>query len=301
MLPYMNKLTTAERVTVVAALCEGNSMRSVARMTSIARNTIAKLFVDLGAACSEYQDRTLRGLPCKRIQVDEICSFVYAKATSVRTAKAAPLEAGAVWTFTAIDADTKLAPSWLVGPRDQGTAAEFMRDVAARMANRVQLTTDGLNAYLWVSGEFSDDMLDFAPLHKIYAATLAGEGRYGPPKCNCTRTRVVRGDPDPAHISTSYVERANLSVRMSMRRFTKLTNAFSKKLENHCAAISLYVMHYNFARIHQMLRVTPAMAAGVADHAWEIDEIVALLDAREALPDSRPARIQTEPLPRELT
>lgn len=279
----MNKLTTAERTQVVAALCEGNSLRSVSRMTGIARNTIAKLVVDLGRACHEYQDRTSRDLNCKRVQVDEIWSFVYAMQKNVRTAKAAPVEAGDVWTFTAIDADTKLVPSWMVGARDYGTARDFCEDLASRLAGRVQLTTDGMKAYIYAVGSAfdtgSEDTVEYAQLHKIYEGTTNGGGRYSPPKCTGTTMKTVLGAPAPTHISTSYVERQNLSMRMGMRRFTRLTNGFSKKLENHCAALAIYFFHYNFVRIHQTLRVTPAMAAGVSDRVWEIEDMVALLDA----------------------
>jgi IS1 family transposase len=274
----MNKLTTAERVQVVSALCEGSSMRSVARMTGIARNTIAKLLVDLGAACSKYQHDRLRNLPCKRIRADEIWSLVYAKARNVPFDRQGEPGVGDVWTWTAICADTKLVPSWLVGVRDVGTATEFMRDLASRLASRVQLTTDGLKAYLnAVEDAFGGD-IDFAQLNKVYAAEHLPSGRYSPPICTGAKKTPVNGNPEREHISTSYAERANLTMRMNMRRFTRLTNAFSKKLENHRAAIALYFMHYNFARVHQTLRVAPAMAAGVSDHVWEIEEIVALLD-----------------------
>jgi IS1 family transposase len=281
----MNKLTTAERVRVVAALCEGNSLRSVSRMTGIARNTITKLVVDLGRACHEYQDRTFRDLRCKRLQVDEIWSFVYAKQKNVRTAKAAPLDAGDVWTFTAIDADTKLVPSWMVGARDYATARDFCEDLASRLTGRVQLTSDGMKAYVYAVGAAFDTgsevAVDYAQLHKIYEGGADGAGRYSPPKCNGITVKEVFGNPAREHISTSYVERANLTMRMNMRRFTRLTNAFSKKLENHCAALAIYFCHYNLVRIHQTLRVTPAMAAGVSDHVWEIEDMVALLDAQE--------------------
>ena len=278
----MNKLTTAERVQVVSALCEGNSMRSVSRMTGIARNTIMKLVVDLGAACSKYQDEHLRNLSCKRLQADEVWSFVGMKQKQVPGERKGEFGIGDVWTFTAIDADTKLIPSWMVGTRDAGTATEFMRDLAGRLSHRVQLTTDGLNAYLdAVEDAFGAD-IDFAQLQKLYASDYDGAGRYSPPVVKATKKRIVTGNPDPEHISTSYVERANLSMRMSIRRFTRLTNAFSKKLENHSAAIAIFMLHYNFARVHQSLRITPAMAAGVSDHVWEIEEIVALLDAPSA-------------------
>jgi IS1 family transposase len=281
----MNKLTTEKRVVVVKALVEGNSLRATSRMTGVAFNTVMKLAVDVGEACADYQDRTLRGLTCKRLQVDEIWSFVYAKQKNVPEEKRAGTFAGRrlagpgdVWTFVGIDAETKLVPSWRVGLRDFDTAREFMRDLASRLSGPVQLTTDGLKAYLWAVAASFGGEIDYAQLQKIYGAERAGEARYSPPKCVGIRQDVISGDPDPAHISTSYIERQNLTMRMSMRRFTRLTNGFSKKLENHCAAIALHFMHYNFARVHKTLRVTPAMAAGVTDHVWEIEEIVALLD-----------------------
>jgi IS1 family transposase len=275
----MNKLTNEKRTQVVAALVEGNSIRATVRMTGVAKNTIVKLLAELGEACSAYQDKAFRNLSCKRLQADEIWSFCYAKQKNVRDAKAAPEGAGDVWTFTAIDADTKLVPSWRIGPRNFTTATAFMRDLASRMASRVQITTDGLHAYVWAVQAGFHDEVDFAVLQKLYGADTSGAGRYSPPKCIGIRQETVCGTPDPAHVSTSYVERANLTMRMGMRRFTRLTNGFSKKLENHAAAIALHFMHYNFCRIHQTLRVTPAMAAGVTDHVWEIEEIVLLLDA----------------------
>ena len=276
---FMNKLTTVERVRVVAALVEGNSIRSTVRMTGIAKNTIVKLLADLGRACAEYQHRTLVNLPCKRIQVDEIWSFVYAKQKNVKTAKAAPEYARDVWTFTAIDAETKLVPCWMLGSRDLGTATEFIRDLASRLAHRVQLTTDGHKPYVSaVEDAFGADV-HFAQLVKIYGAERAGEARYSCANYVSCRKVAVTGDPDEKHISTSFVERQNLTMRMSMRRFTRLTNGFSKKAQNLAAAVAIHFMNYNFARIHQSLRITPAMAAGVSDHVWEIEEIVALLNA----------------------
>jgi IS1 family transposase len=272
----MNRLTTAKRVAVVAALCEGNSIRATVRMTGVAKNTIVKLLVELAAAVTKYQDETLRNLPCKRLQCDEIWAFVGGKDKNLPDEKR-EAGLGSVWTWTCIDADTKLIPSWLVGSRDTGTAYEFMSDVASRMRSRVQLTTDGHKPYLLaVEGAFGAD-IDYATLTKIYGSDPDGEKRYSPAKCLGMKCDVVSGDPNPKHISTSYVERQNLTMRMSMRRFTRLTNAFSKKVENHAAAVALYFMFYNFARIHQTLRVTPAMEAGVADHVWTIGEIVELL------------------------
>ena len=245
-------------------------------MTGVAKNTIVKLLVALGAACTRYQDATLRNLPCKRLQCDEIWAFVGGKDKNLSDEKR-EAGLGSVWTWTCIDADTKLIPSWLVGTRDGGTAYEFMMDVAGRMRGRVQLTTDGLTVYLAaVEDAFGAD-IDYATLTKIYGNDPEGEKRYSPAKCLGCDTKIVTGDPDAKHISTSYVERQNLTMRMSMRRFTRLTNAFSKKVENHAAAVALYFMYYNFARIHQTLRVTPAMEAGVAQHVWSIEEIVGLL------------------------
>jgi IS1 family transposase len=278
----MNKLTTEERSAVVRALVEGCSIRSASRMTGVARNTVTKLLVDLGTACSEYQDRTLKNLSCKRLQLDEIWSFVYAKAKNVPAERAGEFGVGDVWTWTAIDAETKLIPSWMVGTRDGDAAKAFVSDLAGRLASRVQITTDGHSAYLQaVENAFGWDV-DYAMLVKIYGAGGGqSETRYSPAVCiGCNKHRIT-GNPDRKHISTSYAERANLSMRMHMRRFTRLTNAFSKKLENHIHAIALYFMWYNFGRIHQTLRCTPAMRAGVSDHVWSIEEIVGLLDFAE--------------------
>ena len=278
----MNRLTTARRVQVVKALCEGNSLRSTSRMTGVAVNTVVKLLLDLGEVCLRYQDGTMRNLPCRCLQCDEVWSFVYAKAKNVPARYQGMPGYGDVWTWTAIDAETKLVPCWLVGQRDGPTAAVFIEDLAARLANRVQLTTDGLKAYLEaVEGAFGSE-IDYAQLIKLYGPETGDERRYSPPACIGTETKVVQGNPDAAHISTSYVERHNLTMRMSMRRFTRLTNAFSKKVENHMAAIALFFMHYNFARPHTTLSKpypkTPAMAAGLTDHVWKVEEIISLLD-----------------------
>lgn len=274
----MNKLTSAKRAAVVAALVEGNSIRATVRMTGVAKNTVVKLLVDLGAACARYQDETLRNLPCRRLQCDEIWSFVGAKDKNVPAEKVGKFGTGSVWTWTAIDAETKLVPSFLVGTRDLGSAFTFISDLAGRLRNRVQLTTDGHRPYLSAIEDAFGADIDYAVLQKLYGSDPAGEKRYSPAQCIGTKMEIVTGDPDPKHISTSYVERQNLTMRMSMRRFTRLTNAFSKKVENHIAAVALYFMYYNFGRVHQSLRVTPAMEAGVADHVWTIGEIVALLD-----------------------
>jgi len=280
-----NKLPLAKRVLILNLLVEGNSLRSTARIADVAFNTVAKLFVDAGRACLAYQDEALRDLPCKRVQLDEIWSFVYAKQRNVPIAKAAPKDAGDVWTWVAIDADTKLVPSWRIGDRSGQTAIAFVDDLASRLANRVQLTTDGHKAYLEaVEGAFGGDV-DYAILHKIYGAVPeAAKGRYSPAECVGIDKRRVEGDPDPAHVSTSYVERQNLTMRMSMRRFTRLTNAFSKKVENHTLSVALHYMHYNFVRIHKSLRVTPAMAAGVTDRLWSIEDIAAIVDAAAPKP-----------------
>lgn len=266
----------AKRVAVVRALVEGNSIRSTVRMTGVAKNTIVKLLLELGASCTRYQAETLVNLPCKRLQCDEIWSFVGGKDKNI-SQEQKDKGLGSVWTWTALDADTKLIASWVVGGRDAGTAYEFMQDVASRLRYRVQLTTDGHKPYLnAVEDAFGAD-IDYATLTKIYGEDANPEKRYSPAVCLGCKTDVVSGTPDPKHISTSYVERQNLTMRMSMRRFTRLTNAFSKKVENHCAAVALYFMWYNFGRVHQTLRVTPAMEAGVTGHVWSVEEIVALL------------------------
>ncbi len=275
----MNKLSTEKRAKIVAALVEGCSVRSVSRMTGASKNTIQKLQIELGAACSEYMDRTLRNLPCKRVQVDEIWSFVYAKQKNVKPAIAASRIAGDVWTWVAMDADSKLVCSWMVGQRDPVTARDFMDDLADRLANRVQLTSDGLKTYLMAVDKAFGNEIDYAMLVKIYGDSSEGQKRYGPAECIGCDQKVVKGSPDPKHISTSFIERQNLTMRMSMRRFTRLTNAFSKKIENHIAAIAIHYFHYNFVRIHKTLRVTPAMAARVTDRLWEIVDMVALLES----------------------
>jgi IS1 family transposase len=272
----MNRLSTAERARVVAGLVEGNSIRATVRMTGVAKNTIVKLLADLGAACSKYQDETIRNVRSRRVQCDEIWSFVGAKEKNATAEKKAQ-GWGDVWTWTALDADTKLMISFRLGDRTGATAYDFMQDLSSRLATRVQLTTDGHKVYLnAVEDAFGAD-IDYAMLVKIYQGSQE-ETRYSPAKCVGCEQKVVSGDPNPKHISTSYVERQNLTMRMSMRRFTRLTNAFSKKLENHAAMVALYFMYYNFGRVHQTLRVTPAMQAGLASHVWSIEEIVGLLD-----------------------
>jgi IS1 family transposase len=273
----MNKLTNDERVKVVAALVEGNSIRSTSRMTGIARNTVTKLLVDLGQACMRYHDEHVRDVRVRRLQCDEIWAYVGAKAKNV-SAKKKEIGWGDVWTWVGIDADTKLVVGYLVGGRGAGWAYDFMQDCADRIKGRVQVTTDGHKAYLEaVEGAFGCDV-DYAMLQKIYGApTDAEQRRYSPAQCIGSDMKVVSGNPDPKHVSTSYVERQNLTMRMSMRRFTRLTNGFSKKIENHAYAVALHFMYCNFVRIHQTLRVTPAMQAGLSNHAWEMSELIALI------------------------
>jgi IS1 family transposase len=272
-----NILKPEKRAAIISALVEGNSIRATARMVDVSKDTVTKLMVELGTVCAAYQDGTLRSLSCKRIQVDEIWSFVYSKSKNVQTNKQARAGAGSIWTWVAVDADTKLVPCWMLGTRDADAASAFLSDLASRLAHRVQLTSDGHRAYYEaVQGAFGA-AVDFAMLVKLYGSDPEAEKRYSPSKCIGASRHVVRGNPDPKHISTSYVERQNLTMRMSMRRFTRLTNAFSKKLENHAAAVALHFMHYNFGRVHQTLRVTPAMAAKVSDHVWSVEEMIGLL------------------------
>lgn len=278
----MKRLTRAQRVAVVAALVEGNSLRSTVRLTNVSMPTVLKLLGELGAVCAKYQDVTLRNLGCRRLQADECWSYVYAKAKNVPEKMRGEFGYGDVWTWVALDADTKLVPSWRVGPRDLATAYDFMHDLAERLSHRVQLTTDGLRVYLEAVESAFNNEVDYATLTKVYGTDPGSETRYSPAKILSSNTEVLIGSPNPKHIATSYVERQNLTMRMSMRRFTRLTNAFSKKLENHIASISLYYMHYNFCRVHKTLRVTPAMAAGVSDHVWSLEEVVGLLEAAES-------------------
>lgn len=272
----MNRLSTEDRVKVVAALVEGNSLRSTSRMTGVARMTVEKLLRDLGEACQTFHDQTVRNLNTKRVQADEIWAFCYAKKRNVTPAilEKHP-DAGDIWTWTAIDAESKLMISWLVGNRDPRTAYAFMSDVASRVENRIQLTTDGLLAYPpAVEGAFGEDV-DFATLTKIYHSQ--GDQRYSPPKLKSSIRATLKGRPDAGHISTSYVERSNLTMRMHMRRFTRLTNGFSKKVSMHAASVALHFTYYNFCKVHGSLRVTPAMESGISDHVWEVAELVSLL------------------------
>ena len=277
----MNKLDRNKRVQVLASLVEGNSIRSTVRMTGVAKNTVVKLLADIGFICAEYQNKVLRNLTCKRIQCDEIWSFCYAKQKNVPEDKKGQFGFGDIWTWTAIDSDSKLVISYYVGLRNAEHARAFMYDLKDRLSNRVQLTTDGLRAYLEAVDEVFGADIDYGMLVKLYGKEKEGEARYSPPKCIGARRENVAGNPDRKHISTSFVERQNLTMRMSMRRFTRLTNGFSKKVENLEHAIALHFMYYNFVRIHRTLKVTPAMAAGVTNKLWEIEDIVKLLEEKE--------------------
>lgn len=277
----MNKLNREERVKVVAALVEGNSIRSTVRMTGIAKNTVVKFLAEIGSICGEYQHKTIRNLACKRVQCDEIWSFCYAKQRNLPKDKQGVYGYGDVWTWTAIDPDSKLIISYLVGLRDAEWGKTFMHDLKSRLANRVQLTTDGHKVYLVaVEDAFVGDV-DYAMLVKLYGKEPTGESRYSPPKCIGCRREAISGRPKQENVSTSIVERQNFTMRMGMRRFTRLTNGFSKKIENLEHAVALHFMYYNFCRIHQTLRITPAMAAGVTDRLWDIEDIVRLLEERE--------------------
>ena len=282
----MNKLSTQRRGRILTMLVEGMSMRAITRIEGVSINTVAKLVADAGEACADFHDKAVRGLKSNRVECDEIWSFVYAKQRNVPTAKAAPKDAGDVWTFTAIDAQSKLIVSYLVGDRDGMSALDFMSDLRKRVDNRIQLSTDGLGAYVGaVEGAFGADV-DFAQVIKEYGKlpSVDDETRYSPAVCTNIEKRRVEGNPDMRKANTSYVERHYLTMRMGMRRFTRLTNGFSKKVEKHVAMLSLYFVHYNFCRIHKTLRVTPAMEAGLDETAHDMDWIVSLIDARAPKP-----------------
>lgn len=274
----MNKLPNQKRAQVLQMMAEGIALRAITRLTGISRTTLQKLLEDAGQAFSDYQDRTLINLSCKRIQVDEAWSFCYAKQKNVARAKRAPEGAGDIWTWVGLDADSKLVASFYVGARDSYAAMIFMDDLAKRLANRVQLTSDGHRPYLEaVEGAFGGD-IDYAMLVKIYGAAPEGQHRYSPPICTGARKHRIEGNPDPKHVSTSFSERQNLNIRMGNRRMTRLTNAFSKKAENHAHMMAIYFMHYNFVRIHQTLKITPAMAAKVTSKLWEMADMVQVLE-----------------------
>lgn len=277
----MNRLPVDKRIQILSMLCEGSSMRSISRVCDVSINTVTKLLVDAGVACAAFHDRQVRGVKAKRIECDEIWSFCYAKGRNVRDAKAAPDGAGDVWTWTGIETESKLIVSWVVGSRDGDSAKALMDDLAARLANRVQLTTDGHGAYLDAVEEAFGTKIDYAMLVKIFGPGPRSPGRYSPPECIGTHKQTIQGSPHVDHISTSYVERHNLTMRMHMRRFTRLTNAFSKKLENHYHALSLYFLFYNFVKLHKAHRLTPAMAAGLTDRLWTMEDIVRLVDEAE--------------------
>jgi IS1 family transposase len=283
----MNRLTVSKRVQIISLLTEGMSMRAISRVADCSFNSVAKLLEDTGSACLDYQDAALRDLPCKRIQCDELWGFVGMKQKNVPEERKGEFGIGDVWTWTALCADTKLVPCWLVADRGAEAAMEFMTNLAGRLTHRVQLTTDGHNAYLnAVDGVFGIDV-DYAMLVKHYGESPEAEKRYSPAICLGATKQAIRGRPEKKHVSTSYVERQNLTMRMSMRRFTRLTNGFSKKVENLAHAVSLHYMHYNFARIHKTLRVTPAMAAGVTDRLWSVRDIVEMAEAAAPKPGKR--------------
>lgn len=278
----MNRLSPEGRANIITLLCEGMAIRGITRVTGASKNTVAKLLADIGQACAAYHDANVRKLTSQRIQMDEIWSFVYAKNDNVKRAKNAPEEAGDCWTWTAIDADSKLLVSWLVADRTTRSALRFVDDLKSRLSNRVQLTSDGHRPYLAAVDTVFGDDVDYAMLQKIYGAEPGGEKRYSPAKCLGAVKRPQIGKPNEKHISTSFAERQNLTMRMHMRRFTRLTNAFSKKIENHTAAVALHTMFYNFVRIHQTLRVTPAMAAGITDRVWDVSDLVRVLEKYES-------------------
>jgi IS1 family transposase len=278
----MNKSSRQKRTQIIAALVEGNSIRSTVRMTGAAKNTIVKLLAEVGSVCAEYQDKVLRNIKAKKVQCDEIWSFCYAKEKNVPEDKKGQFGYGDVWTWVAIDPDSKLVISWLVGLRDMAHAKVFINDLKDRLANRVQLTTDGLRAYLEAVDDTFGADVDYAMLVKLYGQDNTETGRYSPPKCIGSRRQSIVGKPKTEHISTSYIERQNLTMRMGIRRFTRLTNGFSNKVQNLEYAIALHFMYYNFCRIHHTLKVTPAMEAGVTNKLWDIEDIVKLLEEREA-------------------
>lgn len=286
----MRKLDSNTRVLILRLLVEGNSIRATSRIANVSKNTVNKLLINAGRACAKYHDEHVRNVKASVIQCDEIWTFTYAKQKNVAAAKDAPVGAGDTWTWTAIDSDSKLIVSYMVGGRDSEYAIEFMDDLRDRLANRVQLTTDGHKAYLEaVEGAFGGDV-DYAQLNKLYGGPTGNKGhekKYSPAECTGIKKRRIEGEPDKALVSTSHVERQNLTMRMHMRRFTRLTNAFSKKVENHANAVALHFMYYNFVRIHQTLKVTPAMQAGLTDRLWDISDLVAIVDANEPAPKKR--------------
>ena len=290
----MNKLSIEKRVMILTMLVEGSSMRSVSRVADVSINTVTKLLIDAGTVCAEYQNEHLVNIKSKRVQCDEIWSFCYAKEKNVAPEDKGILGYGDVYTWTAIDADSKLSISWLVGRRDYEYAEAFIGDLASRLSDRIQLTTDGYGCYINTVEQFFGGMIDYAMLVKIYGEEQKGDKRYSPASFVSSEKRVMAGNPDIDHVSASYVERNNLTMRMGMRRFTRLTNGFSKKIENLAHAVALHFMHYNFVRIHKTLKTTPAMAAGVTNTLWSMNDIVALIDAKEALKDRSRGKYRTK-------
>jgi len=280
-MPGMNKLPLETRVQILSLLVEGSSLRSISRVCGVSINTVTKLLVDAGHACATFHDEMVRNVAAKRVQCDEIWSFCYAKDKNVRGAKAAPDGAGNIWTWTALDSDSKLMVTWWAGDRTSSTGVQFLRDLQSRLSNRIQLTTDGHGAYLEAADHTFGDDVDFAQLVKIYRETPHAPGRYSPAECVGAKKKIISGNPDEAHISTSHAERQNLTMRMSMRRFTRLTNAFSKKFENHCHSLALYFVFYNWMRKHKAHGKTPAMAAGLTDKPMLMADLVKILDQRE--------------------
>jgi IS1 family transposase len=283
----MKRLSTEERARILHMLCEGMSIRAVTRLSGASKNTVSKLLIDAGKACAAFHDAHVRNLKSERVQVDEIWTFTHCKQRNVAKAKAAPDFAGDTWTWTALDSDSKLIVSYLVGQRDSEYAFAFIDDLRDRIDNRFQLSSDGLGFYVQAVEEVFGEDIDYGQIMKLYGPAPTTPGRYSPPQCVGAKKRRVRGRPDKGEISTSHVERQNLTMRMHMRRFTRLTNAFSKKVENHAHAVALHMAYYNFVRIHQTLRVTPAMAAGVTDRLWEIGDIVKLVEEAEGPPKKR--------------
>lgn len=276
----MNQLSITKRAQIIGALVEGSSINATCRMFGVGKHTVLRLLEDAGCACAAYHDVMVRGLQVNRVQCDEIWAFVYGKDKNM-TMEQIQAGAGSVWTWTAIDADSKLIITYMLGDRGAGTAMAFMQDMASRISTRIQLTTDGHRVYAEaVENAFGSD-IDYAMLVKLYGASNDGESRYSPASCIGCRTGVLSGTPDPKYVSTSYVERQNLSMRMGMRRFTRLTNGFSKKFENHGHQVALYFFHYNFCRVHKTLRVTPAMEAGLTDHVWSLEELCGLLPEKK--------------------
>lgn len=290
MILTMNTLPNTKRIQILSMLVEGSSMRTISRIAGVSINTVTKLLVEAGQACESFHDEHVRNVHAERVQCDEIWSFCYAKQKNVRAAQAAPEQAGDVWTWTALESESKLILSWMVGDRDAGYATEFMRDLESRLATRVQLTTDGHRAYLEAVEDAFGNSIDYAQLVKLYGESSEPEPerKYSPSVCKGARKHRVQGNPDKQHVSTSHVERHNLTMRMSLRRFTRLTNAFSKKkIDNHCHALALYFVFYNFVKIHKSLRVTPAMQAGLTDRVWEGEDVLNLIDARKPAPKKR--------------